>query len=311
MEAWWAEILAGSRRDQISFDYVHTRSGEPLAIIPGNAWTNDDLVRRPHDRNLRRRSLQRALEGADCNVLSFPKSGRTWIRYFLRSYFRLAYGLDGDLGFARTKFTPQISFKHEYMDVFQDGPGRPSILLPAEIKAKPLVVVTRDPRDVAVSYFYQKSRREGVWNGELATFLDSPIYGVVRQAQFVNELLDIYGVHPGPKIWMKYEELHQRPLKHFRRLTHFLMGVRVNEAAVQSAVEQSSFTAMQAVETAGVTPTGEPLSRLGGHGDDPQAMKVRQGKVGGWREAGVDLAVWEAYARQPDVARLLERMKLN
>lgn len=36
-EQWWAEICAGSSRDQISFPYVFR---EGVSIIPGNPWVN-------------------------------------------------------------------------------------------------------------------------------------------------------------------------------------------------------------------------------------------------------------------------------
>ncbi len=44
-EAWWAEIAAGSRRDQISLPYVAWRHPEvPVAAIPGEPrWRNDYL----------------------------------------------------------------------------------------------------------------------------------------------------------------------------------------------------------------------------------------------------------------------------
>lgn len=39
-EAWWAQISAGSVRDQLSFDYVCWKLGIMYAILPGDLWDN-------------------------------------------------------------------------------------------------------------------------------------------------------------------------------------------------------------------------------------------------------------------------------
>lgn len=46
-KAWWAEVLAGSHRDQLSFPYVVWKTGIKVQLLPGNARDIVD-VRFPH-----------------------------------------------------------------------------------------------------------------------------------------------------------------------------------------------------------------------------------------------------------------------
>ncbi len=81
-------------------------------------------------------------------VLSFPKSGRTWLRAILGKYLELTHGIVFTTEFdnvARDKL-PKIKFTHNLhrMSYFS---GK-------------IIFLTRDPRDVVVSYYYQKKYRD-------------------------------------------------------------------------------------------------------------------------------------------------------
>ena len=41
MEAWWKEIKEGSKRDQLSFDYIVWKYNIPYVYLPGNSRDND------------------------------------------------------------------------------------------------------------------------------------------------------------------------------------------------------------------------------------------------------------------------------
>jgi len=47
-EDWWAEVTAGSSRDQLSFDYVAWRQGIPVARFPSDLWRGPLFGWRPH-----------------------------------------------------------------------------------------------------------------------------------------------------------------------------------------------------------------------------------------------------------------------
>ena len=45
---WWKEVLAGSHRDQLSFDYARWKKGVPITYIPGNPFTSSYLSIHDH-----------------------------------------------------------------------------------------------------------------------------------------------------------------------------------------------------------------------------------------------------------------------
>jgi hypothetical protein len=59
-EAWWEEISAGSRRDQISFNFVARRLGVRYAVLDGTIADNPWFHRVPHARPAEAGALQRA-----------------------------------------------------------------------------------------------------------------------------------------------------------------------------------------------------------------------------------------------------------
>jgi len=52
-EAWWHEISTGSRRDQLSFNFVHWRLGIPYGTIPGHR-EDSPFFNFQHHRHMRR-----------------------------------------------------------------------------------------------------------------------------------------------------------------------------------------------------------------------------------------------------------------
>jgi hypothetical protein len=45
---WWAELCAGSHRDQLSFDYCRWKLDVPINYIPGNCFVNPIMERNAH-----------------------------------------------------------------------------------------------------------------------------------------------------------------------------------------------------------------------------------------------------------------------
>lgn len=51
-ELWWEEIRSGSRRDQLSFNYVAWKSAMAYAVLPGSRIANPFAEWRPHLRDI-------------------------------------------------------------------------------------------------------------------------------------------------------------------------------------------------------------------------------------------------------------------
>jgi hypothetical protein len=104
-----------------------------------------------------RHRRQRQWGRAHTCVVSFPKSGRTWLHVMLA---RLAHG-------AHAPFVldvPGVLFTHDDAD-------KPSLPLRTDFGRyadRKVVLLVRDPRDVLVSYFAHRTRRDRTYDGTLS-----------------------------------------------------------------------------------------------------------------------------------------------
>ena len=114
----------------------------------------------------RKRALERRLRGkeefrklglADVVVVSFGKSGRTWVRVLLSRFFQLRFGLrpSAFIGFdnlhRKNDGIPRVFFTHD--NYLRDFTGHQDSK--ADFYDKKVVLLVRQPGDVAVSQFHQ------------------------------------------------------------------------------------------------------------------------------------------------------------
>ena len=197
--------------------------------------------------------------------VSFPKSGRTWIRYLL-----------GQLGVDR-----EIAFHHDRFE-FNDGakPAHDFDLasrLAHYRNVDRLVYLERDPRDVMVSLYHQvtgRFREFFGYEGTIADFIRDDYFGAANLDRFRRMWHEIARERGFPVV--TYETCHANPAAVVRRIVDYY-GFEIDDAAVARAVEASSFERMKAVEAAADFP--EPWLR-------PKSgfPKVREGRVGGYRD---------------------------
>jgi hypothetical protein len=118
----------------------------PLFFLPGKK-------RIDVDRWLRGREEYRKLQMADFVLMSWGKSGRTWLRVMMSRFYQMKYGIPDRymLGFDNyhrmNPAVPRIFFTHgNYLRNYTgDWESK------ADFYGKRIVMLVRDPRDVAVS----------------------------------------------------------------------------------------------------------------------------------------------------------------
>jgi alcohol sulfotransferase len=276
-------------RKKLSRQFLHWRMrGQPEADILAA------------ERKLRGVEQFDKLQRADIVIVSFGKSGRTWLRVMISHLFRLMYGLPENavLGFDNfhnlNRAVPKTFFTHD--NYIKDFTGDSSSKVP--FYDKRVILLARDPRDVAVSQFFQwkfrlKTSKVAINNYpprdsdiSLFDFVMGDNGGSMRA---VTDYLNLWAreAHQLEHFHLlRYEDLRSRPREELRRLLDF-MQVDATDAQVNGAVDYSSYDNMKKMESA------QQFRMAGGRmmprdKDNPDSYKVRRAKVGGYRDYFTD-----------------------
>jgi hypothetical protein len=249
-------------------------------------------------------SQRRVFRDADAIVVSIPKSGRTWIRVVFRAYRAAAEGRDLVPGteLDENGFRPRIAFTHERWQQLTDRRfwnrlrGRHVVPL-GLCSTKRLLLLARDPRDVVVSLHFHLTKRNRRFQGDLPEMLRDPLWGVRPIVDIMNGWFSTFGSLPGFRL-VRYEDCRRDPSGTFRGMLGSVGIERIDEAALKSAIEATSFERMQKMEREGWFEKGEMRP---GDSADVDSFKVRRGKVGGYVDylSAEDIAFLEA-----EIARL-------
>jgi hypothetical protein len=241
---------------------------------------------------LRAQEDQGRFRQADLVVLSHAKSGRTWLRVMISRLFQLRYGIPSDelMEFGNYQrhdpAIPKVLFTHGlYLGpLFDDHRG------PASKSRPRVVLLVRDPRDIAVSQYFHFVKRTKPYKRELENMDrkgDLPIFEFVMESpkglpEIIEYLNDWVGRLEGREdgFIVSYEALRARPEENLAKICDFL-GFDFSENEIRKAVEFGSFEKMQEAERTGFFDN----SRLKpGDPDDPESFKVRRAVVGGFQD---------------------------
>ncbi|HEX4801008.1 MAG TPA: sulfotransferase domain-containing protein [Sphingomicrobium sp.] len=224
------------------------------------------------------------LADADAAVVSYPKSGRTFVRAMLARLYKRRFGIDERslLEFPSLRRAPAgvplVLFSHG-----GDAMRRPDQIHvnPADYLHKKVVLIARHPGDIAVSrYHHLKHRSRDVARQRLAEqplepFVWTEQGGIPSIVTFLNQ----FAALPGVTI-LRYEDFLAEPTETLRRLAK-AVGLAVSDDDIADAVEFGSLPNLKKLEHEGYF-TSSRLRRA--RKDDEQSGKVRQGTSGGYRE---------------------------
>ncbi len=250
---------------------------------------------RPWVRRWRGRREARALEHADAVFVSYGKSGRTWLRLMLSRFFQQHFGLregeflEFDNLHRQNPAIPRVYFTHG--NYLQDYTGQSDAF--ENFRGHRVVLLIRDPRDIAVSQYFQWGRRMRAhkkWlNGyplhpaapTLFDFIQDHESGLARVIEFHNQWARaIDKLDQG--LLLHYEAMRAAPGETVRRTLHFL-GFEPSDAEVEDAVAYGAFDHMRKLEDSGaVRAKGQRL--VPGRRGDWESYKVRRAVVGGFRD---------------------------
>jgi hypothetical protein len=148
----------------------------------------------------------------------------------------------------------------------------------------------RDPRDTAVSSYFQASKRvkQGRrFSGDIHAFIRDPRYGIDKIARF-----NLLWLESAPLfrdfMSVSYEGLHEDTEAELSRIIAFATEKAVDPDLVARAVDDGRFDRMRAAELSLGGAKDEQARLGGGDPSDPESLKARRGKVGGWADYFAD-----------------------
>jgi hypothetical protein len=208
----------------------------------------------------------------DIILTSYPRSGSTWVRFFLCNLISLSEWGGRVVDFEILDRTmPEFGSSN----LIHPWPHHtiPRIVkthkryLPFFRKLKAMQVI-RDPRDVMVSYFFYLRGRQSSSQNQFSDFIRNPKHGL--QAWFVYHK----SWERKDKAVFRYEDLMCDDLKQFVRMVSFL-EVDVPESLIQEAVMRSRFKEVKSIEIEYGNPKCEEYV-------DDSAF-TRKGVIGEWK----------------------------
>jgi hypothetical protein len=255
--------------------------------------------RKKIERWLRGREEYKKLQRADWVLMSWGKSGRTWLRVMMSRTYQLKAGLDASelLDFdnlkARDPQLPAVFFTHNnYLRNYTGNWESKS-----HFQGKRIVLLVRDPRDVAVSQFFQWKFR---MRPNKKFINDYPPHGadidtwdfVLDREAGVPRIVDYFNgwamAIPELKdvLVVRYEDMRADPGAVLARIMEFT-GTSVSDEQVREAVEFAAYDNMKKMEQEKFF-KGSGARVKPGDKDNPQSFKVRKAKVGGYRDYFTD-----------------------
>lgn len=191
--------------------------------------------------------------------------------------------------FPQTVNVPGITFQHD---------DTPFWKKPNELKASKrhfrkskVVFLVRDPRDIIVSGYFQKSKRlylkpeeerkkeqKFIYEGSLKEYVYEEIGGI-------DTIIDYYNIwwsqrhQPQSFKMLRYEDLQRNTLDEMLGIMEFLEEEDTNKVLLENVISDTSFSKLHELEQEGkypdraLTPQNE---------NDPESFKVRRGKTGGY-----------------------------
>ncbi len=215
-------------------------------------------------------------------LVSFPKAGRTWLRVLLGKALSLHFGGADENLIELQKLSdanpeiPRIKPKHDDNPHLKT-PGE-LVTSKSEYADRKVILMVRDIRDLAVSTYFQMTRRENRFQGDITRFLRLQRGSVDTMIRFYNIWAENRDI-PADFLLVRYEDLHADPHSQLRRVLEFVGVEQVSDETISSAVEFASFENMRKMEAA--DSLGSERMRPKDQ-SDPESFKTRRGKVGGY-----------------------------
>ena len=205
-------------------------------------------------------------------LVSFPKTGRTWLIYMLSRIQQ------------RLKLNIILEETHDMSEIIIENGFRqdPNILFRFtdifRYRRANVLFLVRDPRDVIVSHFHQitkRSKNPFVFSS-ISDFIKDDILGFKRIIYFYNLWFKSRNV-PKEFHLIKYEDLLENGVSELERICR-LIGIDCDKDIIEEIYSESSASKMRKKEI------NNELEGFNDFGKEINQLKVRSAQVGGYLE---------------------------
>ncbi len=235
----------------------------------------------------------------DAFVVSYPKSGRTWLRFILANYFNEFYKLNMNVDLHNVfKIVPnEYNHKEIGIEAFDFYENKDVPFIPfshsknyRKIYKEKVIVLIRSPFDILVSDYFQQTEQIKSYKGGIKEFIRDDEKGIKNYCEFMNNWID----HIIEKEYfaLSYEEMQENIFNVIGELLNYL-DIEVNEDILNNSIELSNFNRMQDIEKSqGIISETYDFN-------NPLALRMREGGSGNHKK----------YLNNDDIAYIYESIK--
>lgn len=222
-------------------------------------------------------------------VCSFPKSGRTWLRFALFTYIRDLYKIDVPIDFAQS-LTLLPNWDRHTTETWPDT-GASAALLPAirfhhflpleevrkrlslgEQRSPRRIMILRPPRQTLVSAYHHYRDFMMLWQGDFHDFLVRSPWGLDAYVAYHNAWSQTLAHEPASLV-LSYEQM-KADFRICLENTVKALDLPLDESRVNAACQMSTIENMRRIEqTFGGLPGRSPDADTA----NPNAQRVRVG----------------------------------
>jgi len=222
---------------------------------------------------------------SDIFIVSYPRSGNTWVRFLLANLIRYDSGKPVDF-YSVHQIIPALEVR-AHREILRAMPP-PRLIKshnPYDSRFQRVIYILRDGRDVMVSYYYYLTG-QGRFEGSFLDFLKKKDLRPCLWHEHVESWLQA-GVQCD-LLLVRYEDLLRQPEAELERMARFA-GLPCSQERLHWAVLNSSFDAMRRTEK-------QKGRAFGSRNLD----FVRKGIVGDWQShfGPAHKEVFKSYANQ-------------
>ena len=227
---------------------------------------------------------------ADAVILSYPKSGRTWVEVMLSRLFqkRLCLPDNEIIDFTKAHIAfpeiPRLFFTHDDAHVLEGNEFLPEGGQKGYFSGTKTVILIRHPLDTAVSMYFQQSKRSNYLEGEdihdFVSGASGSRGGLPTIIRFMNRWAKADSVC-GHHLIKRYEDLRNNPFVNFKDLLDFL-NLDFSDSELSEAIDFTNFSNMKKREAQNFYQGDFRVSTSKPY--DENSYKARRGVIGGYKD---------------------------